>query len=36
MDSLYYKVIAFILLFPWSILALTIVGHYRARWVRQR
>ncbi len=35
MDSLYYKVIAVILLFPWSILALTVAGHLRARWARK-
>lgn len=29
------KVIAFILLFPWSILAVMIVGHLRARWARK-
>jgi hypothetical protein len=34
-DSLYYKVIAVILLFPWSILALTVAGHFRARRARK-
>ncbi len=35
MDTIYYKVIALILLFPWSILALTVFGHVRARWARK-
>lgn len=35
MDSMYYKVIAIILLFPWSVLALTVAGHLRARWARK-
>jgi hypothetical protein len=34
-ETIYYKVIAFILLFPWSILALTVVGHLRARRARK-
>ena len=35
MESIYYKVIAVILLFPWSILALTVAGHLRTRWARK-
>ena len=35
MQSVYYKVMAVILLFPWALLALTIVGHLRARWARK-
>ena len=35
MESIYYKVIGFILLFPWSILGLTVVGHLHARWARK-
>ncbi len=35
MDSLYYKVVGLILLFPWSVLALTVVGHFRTRWARK-
>lgn len=35
MDTLYYKVVGAILLFPWSILALTVAGHLRARWARK-
>lgn len=31
MSSLYYKVIASILLFPWAILVVTIVGNLHAR-----
>jgi hypothetical protein len=34
-DTVYYKVVGVILLFPWSILALTVVGHLRARWARK-
>ncbi len=33
MNSVYYAVIAFILLFPWTILAVMIVGEVLARWV---
>jgi hypothetical protein len=32
---MYYKVMAGILLFPWSILAAMIAGHRRARWIRK-
>lgn len=32
---MYYKVMTCILLFPWSILAVVIAGHLRARWVRR-
>ncbi len=35
MESLYYKVVAVILMFPWSILALTVAGHLRARWAHK-
>ena len=35
MDSVYYKVVGVILLFPWSILVLTVAGHLRARWARK-
>jgi hypothetical protein len=34
-DPMYYKVMTFILLFPWSILGVMIAGHLRARWVRK-
>jgi hypothetical protein len=30
-----YKVMAGILLLPWSILAAMIAGHLRARWIRK-
>jgi hypothetical protein len=33
--SVYYTVIAFILLFPWGILAVTIVGDLHARLVHK-
>jgi hypothetical protein len=32
---MYYKVMTFILLFPWSILAIMIAGHLRARWAHE-
>lgn len=32
MDALYYKVIGFVLLFPWMLMGLAVVGHLRARW----
>ncbi len=32
---MYYKVIAFILLFPWSILAVMITGHLASRRARK-
>lgn len=35
MDSVYSAVIAFILLFPWGLLAVTIVGHLHARLVHK-
>ncbi|MBI2116783.1 MAG: hypothetical protein HYT85_17140 [candidate division NC10 bacterium] len=35
MDSVYSAVIAFILLFPWGILAVTILGHLHARLVHK-
>ena len=35
MDTMYYKVVGAILLLPWSILALTVAGHLRARWARK-
>lgn len=35
MHSAYYSVIAFILLLPWTILAVTIVGNFHAWWVRK-
>ena len=35
MDNIYYKVMGVILLFPWSILVLTVAGHLRARWARK-
>ncbi len=34
MSSVYYNVLAFILLFPWTLLAVIIVGQLRARWRR--
>lgn len=34
-ESMYYKVVGVILLFPWSILVLTVAGHLRARWARK-
>jgi hypothetical protein len=33
-DPMYY-VMTFILLFPWSLLAVMIGGHLRARWTRK-
>lgn len=35
MDSLYYKVIGFILLVPWTLLGLTVVGYLRSRLARR-
>ena len=35
MDTVYFKVIGVILLFPWSVLALTVAGYLRARWTRK-
>ncbi len=35
MGALYYKVIALILLFPWSLVVLTVVGFLRDRWQRK-
>ena len=32
MDSIYYKLIALVLLFPWALFGLTLVGYLRARW----
>ena len=34
MDSIYYKLIAVVLLFPWALFGLTLVGYLRARWGR--
>jgi hypothetical protein len=36
MNSVYGNVMAFILLFPWTFLAVTIVGWLRARWIRRQ
>ena len=36
MNSVYYHVMAIILLFPWTLLAVTIVGQLRALWGRRR
>jgi len=33
--SLYYKVIGFILLMPWTLLGLTLVGYLRSRLGRR-
>jgi hypothetical protein len=35
MDALYYKVIAFILLFPWTLVGLTMGGFLWSRWQRR-
>jgi hypothetical protein len=35
MDALYYDMIPPILLFPWSLVALTVVGFLRDGWQRQ-
>lgn len=35
MDGLYYKVIGLILMFPWSLVALTVVGGLRRRHAAQ-
>jgi hypothetical protein len=35
MDALYYKAIGAILLFPWSLVGLTVVGYLRGRWGRR-
>ena len=35
MDGIYYKVIACILLFPWALVGLTVVGYFR-RTMRRR
>lgn len=35
MFSIYYAVIAGILLMPWTLLALTVAGYLRARWSRR-
>ena len=35
MSAAYYNVMAFILLFPWTLLALAVLGHLRARWLRR-
>jgi len=35
MSSVYYAVIAGILLMPWTMLALTVAGYLRARWCRR-
>lgn len=35
MDSLYYKVIAIILLVPWTLLGLTLGGYLRSRLARR-
>lgn len=32
---MYYKVMAFILLFPWSILVVMVAGNLHARWGRK-
>jgi hypothetical protein len=32
---MYATVMTCILLFPWSILAIMITGHLRARWIRE-
>jgi hypothetical protein len=35
MDSLYYKVIGFILMVPWTLLGLTVAGYLRSRLARR-
>src|SRR5574341_2526992 len=35
-DSMYYQVITVLLLFPWAILAITILGHFSTRQGRKR
>ncbi len=35
MDAIYYKVIALILLLPWTLLGLTIAGYLRSRLARK-
>lgn len=34
MDSIYYKAVGIILLFPWSLVAVTVVGYLRGRLAR--
>jgi hypothetical protein len=34
-DAMYYKVMTFILLFPWSILSVMIAGHLASRRARK-
>ncbi len=36
MDAIYFKIIALVLLFPWALLALALVGYLRARPRRSR
>ena len=36
MNSVYGNVMAFILLFPWTLLAVAIVGQLRAWWIRKQ
>lgn len=35
MDGLYYKAIGVILLFPWSLVAVTLAGYLRGRLARR-
>ncbi len=35
MDTIYFKIIALVLLFPWAVPALALVGYLRARWSRR-
>ena len=32
---MYYQLILLILLFPWMLMALTVVGHLYTRWTRR-
>jgi hypothetical protein len=34
-DSVYYKVIGFVVFFPWLTVALIFVGYFRERWARR-
>ena len=36
MNNVYGNVMAIILLFPWTLLAVIIVGKFRARWIRRQ
>jgi hypothetical protein len=36
MDSVYYKVIGFVLFFPWFTVALMVLGYFRGRWAPRR